>query len=218
MRPLDLLNINLNRAVTIQIKRNQRYVGVLAGFDDHLNMYLENVKNEIILVPEETEEILDDEDDIEEKKKAASLVVEVAGAPETAPAAAAPPAATEPVVVPAKPEIKEELIGNIILRGDNVIFLRIDKPIFVARQPQKPGYGRPRFDDRGGGPRRDYPPRDRDQRQGGYRPDQRGSNRPYPPRRDQGGQGGGRRDYPPRRDNRPPQRKPQGPPKPHGDK
>nr|MDO8113963.1 LSm family protein [Candidatus Sigynarchaeota archaeon] len=202
MRPLDLLNLNLNRAVTIQIKRNQRYIGVLAGFDEHLNMYLENVKNEIILVPEETEDALDDDDVIEVLIKKSEN------------------AAEQPENVIVKPEVakKEEAIGNIILRGDNVIFLKIDKPTFAARLPQKPGFQRPRFNPSSG--------QQRDQRrdQQGGRPQNRGYQKSYPPRRDQGGsrddrrgdgRGGGSGGYPRRdnRDNRGPPRKPQGKPR-----
>ncbi|NMC04968.1 MAG: hypothetical protein GYA24_07150 [Candidatus Lokiarchaeota archaeon] len=183
MRPLDLLNLNLNRAVTIQIKRNQRYVGTLTGFDEHLNMYLENVKNEYFEEPEEQAE--GHEEDEEDELKAQT-----------------PTDKLEPVKEPAAPVKHEEMIGNIVLRGDNVIFLRIDRPLFVARQPQRSGYGRPGYDS---GNRRDYPPR-RDQ--GGYG----GGRRDYPPRREGGGgQGGGRHDGPPRRDQGEP-RKPQGKP------
>ncbi len=170
MRPLDLLGLNLNRAVTIQIKRNQRYVGTLTGFDEHLNMYLENVRNEYFEVPEE-EEHDEEEDDVLKAQTPADK--------------------PEPLPTPVVPVRHEEAIGNIVLRGDNVIFLRIDRPVFVPRQPQRSGYGRPGYDS---GNRRDYPPR-RDQ--GSYG----GGRRDYPPRREGGGGGGGgRRDYPPRRE------------------
>jgi len=134
MRPLDLLGLNLNRAVTIQIKRNQRYVGTLTGFDEHLNMYLENVRNEFFEVPEEEE--LEEEDEILKSQTLADK--------------------PEPRQAPAVPMKHEEAIGNIVLRGDNVIFLRIDRPIFVPRQPQRTGYGKPGYDS---GSRRDHPPR-----------------------------------------------------------
>jgi small nuclear ribonucleoprotein (snRNP)-like protein len=187
MRPLDLLNLNLNRAVTIQIKKNQRYIGVLAGFDEHLNMYLENVKNEYLEIPEEEVEPIDDEDDVATKGQTPADKID----------------AIPVAIVPIK---HEEPIGNMVLRGDNIIFLRIDKPVFAPRLPQKPGYGRPRYDE--GGPRREYPrpyPPRRDGPAGqGGQGGQGGGRRDYPPRRDgpggQGGQGGGRRDYPPRRD------------------
>ena len=154
MRPLDLLNLNLNRAVTIQIKRNQRYVGTLTGFDEHLNMYLENVRNEYFEIPEEEEVVEDDDDGLKTQTPADK---------------------PEPIPAPVVPIKHEEAIGNLVLRGDNIIFLRIDRPVFVTRQPQRSGYGgRPGYDS--------------------------GNRRDYPPRRDQGGYGGGRRDYPPRRE------------------
>ncbi|MEX2682085.1 MAG: LSM domain-containing protein [Candidatus Sigynarchaeota archaeon] len=198
MRPLDLLGLNLNRAVTIQIKRNQRYVGTLTGFDEHLNMYLENVKNEYFEVPEEEELEEDDDDSLK------SLT---------------PADKPEPRQPPAVPEKHEEMIGNIILRGDNVIFLRIDRPVFLARQPQRIGYGKPIHD---AGGRRDYPPRRDQGSHGGRRdyPPRRdggGGRRDYPPRREGSGHGGSRRDGSPRRDNWHDEggpRKPQGKPAP----
>ena len=223
MRPLDLLNLNLNRAVTIQIKRNQRYIGTLSGFDEHLNMYLENVKNEIIVVPEEepVEELMDDDDEVGE------------------PISKEP--SNEEEQLPKPIEKREEEIGSIILRGDNIIFLKIDKPVFAPRQPSRPPYQRQRFNsddgrrDQGRGPQNrgyqkpSYPRRDQGSG-GGYRgggrgdyqggrgnrqgpPDRRGSsNRQGPPNR----QGPTSRQGPPSRQGQPP-RKPQGKPQPRGD-
>ncbi len=41
-RPIDYLNDSLNKVILIKVKRNRLFRGVLSGFDDHLNLYLEN--------------------------------------------------------------------------------------------------------------------------------------------------------------------------------
>lgn len=155
MRPLELVALNLDRPVTIQIKRNQRYLGTLAGYDDHLNLYLENVKSESIIISDDDPATDDDEDDVSKSGLEGHDDDEDHGAP-----------SVKKVV---------EDMGNLILRGDNVIFMKFDKPNFG--RPQKPmGRG-------DGGPgRRDGPPR-RDGYKGQFRGDDRRGG-PPPPRRD----------------------------------
>ncbi|MFX0102755.1 MAG: LSM domain-containing protein [Candidatus Hodarchaeota archaeon] len=125
MRPLDLLSLNLNREIVVQIKRNQRFTGKLAGFDEHLNIYVEDVKSEYYIEEEKEvpEENFDADDDDEIKLPAA--VVKKAGSGDV--------------------ENKEyalkkyqETVGSIILRGDNIIFMKFNKPNFS--RPQKPPY------------------------------------------------------------------------------
>jgi len=41
-RPIDYLRNSVNKKILIKIKRNRLFSGVLAGFDEHLNLYLEN--------------------------------------------------------------------------------------------------------------------------------------------------------------------------------
>ncbi|MBD3188495.1 hypothetical protein GF325_16815 [Candidatus Bathyarchaeota archaeon] len=100
MRPLDLLNLNMNGEIQIHIKRNKRYVGKLGGFDEHLNLVLKETKGEFI-DEDETEDNEQDEEEGEEM----------------------------------------EDIGSIILRGDNIIYLKITNPVFT--RPRRESRGRP---------------------------------------------------------------------------
>ena len=65
--PIEELRKSLNKVILIKIKRNRLFRGVLASFDQHLNLYLsectqiyeiENEKGELIEEREELGEIL----------------------------------------------------------------------------------------------------------------------------------------------------------------
>ncbi|MFX0033756.1 MAG: LSM domain-containing protein [Promethearchaeota archaeon] len=40
-RPIDYLKNSMNKVILIKVKRNRLFRGSLAGFDEHLNLYLE---------------------------------------------------------------------------------------------------------------------------------------------------------------------------------
>jgi len=40
-RPIDYLKSSLNKVILIKVKRNRLLRGILSGFDEHLNLYLE---------------------------------------------------------------------------------------------------------------------------------------------------------------------------------
>jgi small nuclear ribonucleoprotein len=40
-RPIDYLKNSVNKVILIKVKRNRLFRGLLAGFDEHLNLYLE---------------------------------------------------------------------------------------------------------------------------------------------------------------------------------
>ncbi|MFX1234905.1 MAG: LSM domain-containing protein [Promethearchaeota archaeon] len=40
-RPIDYLKNSMNKIILIKVKRNRLFRGNLAGFDEHLNLYLE---------------------------------------------------------------------------------------------------------------------------------------------------------------------------------
>ncbi len=42
-RPLDVLEKSLEERVTVRLKSGDEYVGDLAGYDQHMNLVLENV-------------------------------------------------------------------------------------------------------------------------------------------------------------------------------
>ena len=42
-RPLDVLEESLEERVTVRLKSGDEYVGDLAGYDQHMNLVLENV-------------------------------------------------------------------------------------------------------------------------------------------------------------------------------
>ena len=50
-RPIDYLKDSINKIILIKVKRNRLYRGRLGGFDEHLNLFLE-----------ETSEIFEDQD------------------------------------------------------------------------------------------------------------------------------------------------------------
>ncbi|MFX1364819.1 MAG: LSM domain-containing protein [Promethearchaeota archaeon] len=74
-RPIDYLKSSINKVILIKVKRNRLFRGILAGFDEHLNLYLEGTSQLF--------EFQDDEGNIREER---------------------------------------EDLGNIVVRGDNVIF------------------------------------------------------------------------------------------------
>ena len=40
-RPIDYLKSSINKVILIKVKRNRLLRGILAGFDEHLNLFLE---------------------------------------------------------------------------------------------------------------------------------------------------------------------------------
>lgn len=40
-RPIDYLKNSMNRVILIKVKRNRLFRGTLRGFDEHLNLFLE---------------------------------------------------------------------------------------------------------------------------------------------------------------------------------
>ncbi|MHA1996544.1 MAG: LSM domain-containing protein [Promethearchaeota archaeon] len=114
---MDLLNLNLKGEIQVQIKRDQRFIGTLAGFDEHLNIYVENTVNEYFIDKPKEEASVDD-------------------------AAAAENSSSSDEVIK-----HQEAVGNIILRGDNIIFMKFTRPVF--NRPPKRDYQR----------RRSYPDR-----------------------------------------------------------
>lgn len=40
-RPIDYLKNSVNKIILIKVKRNRLFRGLLGGFDEHLNLYLE---------------------------------------------------------------------------------------------------------------------------------------------------------------------------------
>ncbi|MFP8951922.1 LSM domain-containing protein [Natrialbaceae archaeon A-arb3/5] len=58
-RPLDVLEASLGERVRVRLKSDDEYVGDLAGYDQHMNLVLEDVT-----IPAETES--DDEAPVED--------------------------------------------------------------------------------------------------------------------------------------------------------
>ena len=77
-RPIDYLKSSINEIILIKVKRNRLFRGILSGFDEHLNLYLEETSQLF--------EYQDDEGNIREE---------------------------------------HENLGNIVVRGDNVIFVNL---------------------------------------------------------------------------------------------
>jgi small nuclear ribonucleoprotein len=77
-RPIDYLKSSINKVILIKVKRNRLFRGILSGFDEHLNLYLEETSQLF--------EYQDDEGNIREE---------------------------------------HENLGNIVVRGDNVIFVNL---------------------------------------------------------------------------------------------
>ena len=77
-RPIDYLKSSINKVILIKVKRNRLFRGVLAGFDEHLNLYLE-----------ETSQLFEYQDDDGNVRE------------------------------------EHEDLGNIVVRGDNVIFVNL---------------------------------------------------------------------------------------------
>lgn len=77
-RPIDYLEHSKDKVILIKVKRNRLFRGVLAGYDEHLNLYLENTSQLF--------EYQDDEGNLREE---------------------------------------HEDLGNIVIRGDNVIFVNL---------------------------------------------------------------------------------------------
>ncbi|UCD01668.1 MAG: small nuclear ribonucleoprotein [Promethearchaeota archaeon] len=67
-RPIDYLKSSVNKIILIKVKRNRLFRGRLGGFDDHLNLYLEETSQIF--------EFQDDEGNIrEEHENLGSIVV-----------------------------------------------------------------------------------------------------------------------------------------------
>jgi small nuclear ribonucleoprotein len=47
-RPLDVLEASLNSAVTVQLKGGEEYTGTLTGYDQHMNLVIEDEDTTII--------------------------------------------------------------------------------------------------------------------------------------------------------------------------
>lgn len=67
-RPIDYLKSSINKIILIKVKRNRLFRGRLGGFDEHLNLYLEETSQLF--------EYQDDEGNIrEEHEDLGSIVV-----------------------------------------------------------------------------------------------------------------------------------------------
>ncbi len=67
-RPIDYLKNSINKIILIKVKRNRLFRGVLGGFDEHLNLFLENTSQLF--------EFQDDEGNIkEEREELGSIVI-----------------------------------------------------------------------------------------------------------------------------------------------
>jgi small nuclear ribonucleoprotein len=45
-RPLDVLEASLDEEVTVQLKGGDEYEGILTGYDQHMNLVLEDTEDE----------------------------------------------------------------------------------------------------------------------------------------------------------------------------
>jgi small nuclear ribonucleoprotein len=45
-RPLDVLEASLNEEVTVQLKGGEEFEGTLTGYDQHMNLVLEDTEEE----------------------------------------------------------------------------------------------------------------------------------------------------------------------------
>ncbi|MFC4552812.1 MULTISPECIES: LSM domain-containing protein [Halorussus] len=45
-RPLDVLEASLDQEVTVRLKGGEEYVGTLTGYDQHMNLVLEDTEAE----------------------------------------------------------------------------------------------------------------------------------------------------------------------------
>jgi small nuclear ribonucleoprotein len=77
-RPIDYLKDSVNKIILIKVKRNRLFRGLLGGFDEHLNLYLEGTSQIF--------EYQDEDGNIREE---------------------------------------HEELGNVVIRGDNVIFVNL---------------------------------------------------------------------------------------------
>ena len=77
-RPIDYLKTSEGKVILIKVKRNRLFREVLGGFDEHLNLYLENTSQLF--------EYQDEEGNLREE---------------------------------------HEQLGDIVIRGDNVIFVNL---------------------------------------------------------------------------------------------
>ncbi|WP_158056164.1 LSM domain-containing protein [Halorussus halophilus] len=48
-RPLDVLEASLEEEVTVRLKGGEEYVGVLTGYDQHMNLVLEDDEDTTII-------------------------------------------------------------------------------------------------------------------------------------------------------------------------
>jgi len=57
-RPLDVLEESLGDRVTVRLKSDDEYVGTLAGYDQHMNLVLEDVSIGVEAAPVEDTTII----------------------------------------------------------------------------------------------------------------------------------------------------------------
>ena len=50
-RPIDYLKSSINEIILIKVKRNRLFRGRLGGFDEHLNLYLEETSQTLSFPP-----------------------------------------------------------------------------------------------------------------------------------------------------------------------
>ncbi|KTG08694.1 Like-Sm ribonucleoprotein core [Haloprofundus marisrubri] len=58
-RPLDVLEASLNESVTVQLKDGTSYFGTLAGYDQHMNVVLEESLDDDVSGSLDVEEVED---------------------------------------------------------------------------------------------------------------------------------------------------------------
>ena len=66
-RPIDYLKNSVNKIILIKVKRNRLFRGRLGGFDEHLNLYLEETSQLF--------EYQDDEGNIREEQETLGSIV-----------------------------------------------------------------------------------------------------------------------------------------------
>jgi small nuclear ribonucleoprotein (snRNP)-like protein len=62
-RPIDYLKDSINEVILIKVKRNRLFRGRLEGFDDHLNLYLEDT-SQIFEYQDENGSIREEHEDL----------------------------------------------------------------------------------------------------------------------------------------------------------
>ncbi len=66
-RPIDYLKSSINKVILIKVKRNRLFRAILRGFDEHLNLFLEEASQLF--------EFQDDEGNIREEQEQLGTVV-----------------------------------------------------------------------------------------------------------------------------------------------